>query len=122
MPWMRMFWDTAVALFPLAAPARAENLFKPMSHPGEMKAVFTEAGLAEVTETALMIRMQYEKFEDLWAPLAAGEGQQGKYLMTLDNREREVFKRALREAYEAGQPDGSRSFAAVAWACRGVVP
>jgi ubiquinone/menaquinone biosynthesis C-methylase UbiE len=122
MPWMRMFWDTAVALFPSATPARTENLFKPMSRPGEMQAVFTQAGLAEVTDTALMIRMQYEKFEDLWAPHAAGEGQQGKYLMTLDSREREVFERAMRDAYEAGQPDGPRSFAAVAWACRGVVP
>jgi transposase len=29
---------------------------------------------------------------------------------------------AVRAAYEAAQPDGPRSFAAVAWACRGVVP
>jgi hypothetical protein len=29
---------------------------------------------------------------------------------------------AVRAAYEGGQPDGPRSFAAVAWACRGVRP
>jgi hypothetical protein len=28
----------------------------------------------------------------------------------------------VRDAYEAGQPDGPRSFANVAWACRGIVP
>jgi ubiquinone/menaquinone biosynthesis C-methylase UbiE len=57
VPWLRTFWDTAVALFPSAASARAENLFKPMSRPGEMLAVFEQAGLCDVTETALMIRM-----------------------------------------------------------------
>lgn len=120
-PWLRTFWDTAVALFPSAAPARAENLFKPMSRPGEMSAVFTQAGLRDVTDTALMIRMNFENFYDFWSPLAAGEGQQGKYVMTLDNDQRGVFETAMRDAYEAGEPDGSRSFAAVAWACRGVV-
>ncbi|RUW98258.1 SAM-dependent methyltransferase, partial [Mesorhizobium sp. M8A.F.Ca.ET.059.01.1.1] len=29
---------------------------------------------------------------------------------------------AVRDAYQAGRPDGPRSFANVAWACRGVVP
>ena len=32
-----------------------------------------------------------------------------------------ALARALRSAYEAGAPDGPRSFAAVAWACRGTV-
>jgi ubiquinone/menaquinone biosynthesis C-methylase UbiE len=120
-PWLRMFWDTAVALFPSAASARAENLFKPMSRPREMHTVFEQADLCNVTETALMIPMEYENFEDLWSPYVAGEGQQGKYVMTLDERQRGVFEKAMRDAYEAGEPDGPRSFAAVAWACRGVV-
>jgi ubiquinone/menaquinone biosynthesis C-methylase UbiE len=122
MPWHRMFWDTAAALFPAAAALRAENLMKPLSRPGEMRAVFSDAGLTDVTETALMIRMEYDDFEDFWSPHAAGEGQQGKYLMTLDPSQRELFERAVRDAYEAGEPDGSRSFAAIALACRGVVP
>jgi hypothetical protein len=86
-----------------------------------MLTVFEQAGLCDVTETALMIRMEYENFQDLWSPYAAGEGSQGKYVMTLDEREHEVFQRAMRGAYEAGEPDDPRSFAAVAWACRGVV-
>jgi len=32
------------------------------------------------------------------------------------------LERALRAAYEGNEPDGPRSFAAVAWACRGIVP
>jgi ubiquinone/menaquinone biosynthesis C-methylase UbiE len=122
MPWQRMFWDTAAALFPSAASARAENLLKPLSRPGEMQAVFTQVGLRGVSETQLIVRMAYQNFDDFWSPHAAGEGGQGKYLMSLNERERQVFEQAMRDAYEAGEPDGPRSFVAVAWACRGTVP
>lgn len=122
MPWQRMFWDTVACLEPAAAAERRENYFKPMTRPGEMRAAFAEVGLADVAETALTIRMEYADFEDFWRPHAEGEGAQGKYLMTLDQARRDGIERALRAAYEAGEPDGPRSFAAVAWACRGVVP
>ncbi len=46
----------------------------------------------------------------------------GKYMTTLDTAERVRTDVAVRDAYEAGQPDGPRSFANVAWACRGIVP
>ena len=36
----------------------------------------------DVTETQLMIRMDYQNFDDYWAPLAAGEGPLGKYVAT----------------------------------------
>jgi ubiquinone/menaquinone biosynthesis C-methylase UbiE len=121
MPNQRMFWDTAVALDPSAAAARAESYFKPMTRPGEMRALFTKVGLEDVADTALMIRMEFLCFEDYWGPLADGEGPLGKYVSALDERKRAVFERSLREAYEATEPDGPRSFAAVAWACRGVV-
>jgi len=122
MPWQRMFWDTAAALDPSAVPARGESYFKPMTRPGEMREVFTKAGLTKVIETTLMIRMEYASFDDFWRPHAEGEGQQGKYLMTLDERQRRTIEDAVRAAYEATEPDGPRSFVAVAWACRGVVP
>jgi hypothetical protein len=41
---------------------------------------------------------------------------------TLDASERARTDAAVRDAYEAGRPDGPRSFVNVAWACRGVVP
>ncbi len=121
MPYQRMFWDTAVALDPSAAAARAESYFKPMTRPGEMRGLWTKVGLADVVETALTIRMDYQSFDDFWGPLAAGEGPLGKYVTALDEDKRAAFEQALRAAYEATQLDGPRSFAAVAWACRGVV-
>jgi hypothetical protein len=85
-----------------------------------MKQAFADQGLSDVTETQLMIRMTYRDFEDYWSPIAAGEGPLGKYVAALEAHQRARTETAVRNAYEAGRPDGPRSFASVAWACRGV--
>lgn len=121
MPGMRMMIDTVATLYESGRQLRGRYCFQPMMQPGEMKRAFVEQGLAEVTETELMIRMDYQDFDDYWAPIAAGEGPLGKYMATLDAAERARVDTAVRDAYEAGRPDGPRSFANVAWACRGVV-
>ena len=74
----------------------------------------------DVEETKLTIRMDYSSFDDFWAPLAAGEGPSANR-RDARSGSRAALERALRAAYEAGEPDGPRSFAAVAWACRGTV-
>jgi ubiquinone/menaquinone biosynthesis C-methylase UbiE len=122
MPGMRMMVDTVAALSEGGRQLRARYCFQPMMQPGEMKRTFVEQGLLAVTETELMVRMDYQSFDDYWAPIAAGEGPLGKYMATLDAAERARTATAVRNAYEAGRPDGPRSFANVAWACRGIVP
>ncbi len=122
MPAMRMMIDTVAALSESGRQLRSRYCFQPMMEPGEMKRTFVEQGLADVTETQLMIRMEYRSFDDYWAPIAAGEGPLGKYVATLDATERARTDAAVRDAYEAGRPDGPRSFANVAWACRGIAP
>jgi ubiquinone/menaquinone biosynthesis C-methylase UbiE len=122
MPGMRMMIDTVAALSEGGRQLRSRYCFQPMMQPGEMKRTFADQGLVDVTETQLMIRMDYQSFDDYWAPIAAGEGPLGKYVATLDAAERARTDAAVRDAYEAGRPDGARSFANVAWACRGIVP
>jgi ubiquinone/menaquinone biosynthesis C-methylase UbiE len=122
MPGMRMMVDTVAACSEAGRQLRARYCFQPMMQPGEMKRTFLEQGLADVTETQLMIRMDYLSFDDYWAPIAAGEGPLGRYVATLDAAERARTDAAVRDAYEAGRSDGPRSFANVAWACRGIVP
>ncbi|MEI9407513.1 class I SAM-dependent methyltransferase [Mesorhizobium salmacidum] len=122
MAGMRMMIDTVAALSEGGRQLRSRYCFQPMMQPGEMKRTFIEQGLADVTETELMIRMDYQDFADYWAPISAGEGPLGKYMTTLEAAERERTEAAVRDAYQAGRPDGPRSFANVAWACRGVVP
>jgi hypothetical protein len=101
---------------------RSRYCFQPMMQPGEMKRTFAEQGLVDVTEAELMIRMDYADFDDFWAPIGAGEGPLGRYLTTLDAAEQKRIEAAVRDAYQAGRPDGPRSFANIAWACRGIVP
>ena len=122
MPGMRMMVDTVAALSEGGRQLHSRYCFQPMMQPGEMKRTFVEQGLLEVTETQLMIRMDYQAFDDYWAPIAAGEGPLGKYVAALDPAERARTDAAVRDAYEAGRPDGPRSFANVAWACRGIAP
>lgn len=122
MPGMRMVLDTMAPLDDAAARLRAHYCFQPMMRPGEMRQTFVTAGLKSVEEASLLIRMDYESFDDFWEPFAAGEGPIGKYVGGLDESRRAEAAKAVRAAYEAGQPDGPRSFAAVAWACRGVAP
>jgi len=122
MPGMRMMIDTVAALSEGGRQLRARYCFQPMMQPGELKRTFVDQGLLDITEMQLMIRMDYQCFDDYWAPIAAGEGPLGKYVATLDTAERTRTDAAVRDAYEAGRPDGPRSFANVAWACRGIVP
>ncbi|MBB3656837.1 ubiquinone/menaquinone biosynthesis C-methylase UbiE [Rhizobium sp. BK650] len=122
MSGMRMMWDTVAMIDANARAMRHRYCFQPMMRPGEMKASFAANGLVDVEETSLTIRMEYDSFDDYWAPIAAGEGPLGKYVAGLDAYTRTRVDTAVREAYEAGEPDGARSFASVAWACRGRVP
>lgn len=122
MSVMRMLWDTAAALDGEAQGPRSDYCFRPMTGPGEMRRSFLAQGLRDVTESSLTIRMDYENFTDYWEPISAGEGPIGKYVAGLDETRRTTLDRAVRAAYEAGKPDGPRSFAATAWACRGIAP
>ncbi|MFE0753012.1 class I SAM-dependent methyltransferase [Inquilinus sp. NPDC058860] len=119
---MRMTWDTLAARSSAAREARSRYFFQPMMRPGEMRQCFIGQGLLDVQETSLTIRMDYRSFDDYWEPIAAGEGPLGKFVSALSQADRAEADAAVRAAYEGGQPDGPRSFAAVAWACRGVCP
>jgi ubiquinone/menaquinone biosynthesis C-methylase UbiE len=121
MPVMRMVLDTMAPIDEGAQRLRNHYCFQPMMRPGEMAAAFRSEGLAEVEETSMLIRMNYSSFDDFWAPISSGEGPLGKYIIGLDAALRAKADTNVRAAYESGQPDGPRSFVAVAWACRGRV-
>lgn len=122
MNGMRMIVDTLAALSERGRQLRNRYVFQPMMQPGEMKRAFIDQGLKDVAEDQLMVRMDYRDFDDLWAPIAAGEGPLGKFVGNLEGGELAQVNAAVRDAYECGRSDGPRSFANVAWACRGIVP
>ncbi len=118
LPHVRMLFDIAAVL------DRSVNrpYFRPLSAPDEMALRWRAAGLTEIGQTSLLIRMDFSSFEDYWAPFTTGEGPPGQLLASLDEAARATLQDHVRHAYLAGKPDGPRSFAAVAWACRGTVP
>ncbi len=120
MPAMRMMWDTVAVLDGATQSLRRHYCSHPMTRAGEMRERFVAQGLLDVSETSLLIRMGYGSFADYWEPIVASEGLLGRNVTGLDPARRAVIEEGVRAAYEAGQPDGPRSFTAVAWACRGV--
>jgi len=117
----RIFWDTAAMLDPGASARRARNLTRPMTRPGELAAAWRGAGMADVQDTSLTIRMEFSSFDDYWFPFDAKDGPGAEYVATLGEPARSKLREAVRLAYLDGDPDGPRSYAATAWAVKGRV-
>jgi ubiquinone/menaquinone biosynthesis C-methylase UbiE len=118
----RIFFDTAAVLDPRANERRARAYIRPLTRPGELAHAWRAVGFHEVVETALSIRMEFASFEDYWAPYAGQDGPNAEYVATLSDAERTRLREAVRLAYIDGEPDGPRSYAAVAWAVKGMAP
>ena len=93
-----------------------------MTRPGELADAWRAAGFEKVIETALCIRMDFTSFADYWAPYAGKDGPGAQYVATLNDSERKALRDAVRAAYLDGEVDGPRSYAAVAWAVKGMTP
>lgn len=118
----RLFFDTAAVLDPKADDLRARNYTRPMTRPRELAEAWREAGLEDIVETTLYIRMEFTSFEDYWAPYEGREGPVAQYIAGLATAEQSRLKEAVRAAYLDGEPDGPRSYAALAWAVKGCTP
>ena len=118
----RIFFDTAAALDPKANERRARNYTRPMTRPGELANAWLAAGFSDVVDRALTIRMEFASFDDYWAPYAGNDGPNAQYVATLSDAERARLHDAVRLAYVDGEPDGPRSYAAIAWAVKGIAP
>ena len=118
----RLFHDTAAALDPAAAERRARNFTRPMTRPGDLEAAWRRAGFAEIAATELAIRMEFASFDDYWAPYLGKDGPGADYIATLDEPSLVRLREAVRSAYLDGEPDGARSYVAVAWAAKGIAP
>ena len=93
-----------------------------MTRPGELVSAWRAAGFTDVVGTSIPIRMEFSGFEDYWAPYESKDGPGAEYLASLNPIERTRLKEAVRLAYIDGEADGLRSYAALAWAVKGVVP
>ena len=118
----RLFFDTAAALDTRAAERRARNYTRPMTRPGELANAWRTAGFEDVRETLLASRMEFTSFDDYWAPYDGKDGPGAEYVSSLSATDKARIRDAVRLAYLDGEPDGARSFAAGAWAVKGIAP
>jgi SAM-dependent methyltransferase len=120
LTFLRVLMDTAAMVDPEGEAFRARQCSGPLTGPGELAAAWTEAGLREVEQASLTIRMEFASFADYFGPWLAGQGTVGAYIAGRTAEQRELIARHLELAYLAGGEDGPRSFAATAWAVRGL--
>ena len=118
----RILFDSAAAIDLGAAALRGMNYTRPMTRPGELGSAWRAAGFRDVAETSLQIRMEFAAFEDFWDPFTGKEGPTAAYVGSLGGELRVRVREAVRAAYLDGEPDGPRSYAALAWAVKGVAP
>ena len=121
-PVFRMIWDTASAVDPEALSLRARHFSGPLIRPGELAEMWSSLGLEAVEQSFVTIRMDFDSFEDYWRPFLGKTGPVGTYLEGLTDERRAKLEQRMRAAYESGDADGPRSFAATAWVCRGTAP
>ena len=117
-PHLRMLWDTASALG--FDPSR--SLFRPLDGEGEMAEMWRRAGLTEVKQDMITIRIGFDNFADYWTPFLSGDAPAGELVAGLTPEQRAVLEKQVRHVFLSGRPDGPRSFVISAWICRGIVP
>ena len=115
-----IFWSEAIRLDP-AAESRAERP-KHCNLKGHLSDLWKAAGLNDVEETAIDIRMDFDCFDDFWLPHLEGVGPVGVYVADLSDEGRDALREALRSRVLAGQSDGPFVLTARSWAVRGTVP
>ncbi len=82
---------------------------------GHLAELFKTAGLRDVDDTDLAIRVDHESFEAWWQPYTLGVGPAGAYVAGLDPAAREELKERCRQL----APVAPFTLDAHAWAARG---
>jgi SAM-dependent methyltransferase len=85
---------------------------------GHLTELFEAAGLREIEETDLTVRLEHPTFEDWWEPFTLGVGPAGGYVASLDPDRQAELRERCREKF----PDPPFVLTSRAWAARGVAP
>lgn len=109
---LRVFWEAAREL----DPAIEDESELAGVREGHLAELFEAAGLRQIVEATLEVRVEHATFEDWWEPYPLGVGPAGSYAAGL-NPERQV---ELRERCRDKLPPAPFVLTARAWAARGL--
>jgi SAM-dependent methyltransferase len=120
-------WDHAGGGGPLSVLWRAAHELDPGvedegrlagARRGDLARILADAGLRDVEETALSVRIEHPTFEEWWEPYTLGVGPAGVYVASLADDKQAALVERCRTILPAAPFD----ITAVAWTARGVVP
>jgi ubiquinone/menaquinone biosynthesis C-methylase UbiE len=117
MQLMTHFWAAAVAQDPEAVSVDEAARFA-FCRPDPLRALFDEAGLADVEVRGIVVPTDFADFEDYWRPFLGGTGTAPTYVASLAEGARIALREALRTRLPTAD-DGSIHLTARAWAVRG---
>jgi hypothetical protein len=117
MPLLRAFWDAARNVAPERAAAIDDGRQVGYETPEELGRLFSASGLARVSTGELSVAADFDSFDELMRPFAAGVGHSGACFEALDPARRaELAADAYRRL---GSPPGRFTLTAHAWWARG---
>lgn len=117
MEFLRIFWDAVILLDPDAV-SHDEGQRFPLCQPENLKHIFIEAGLGNVTTGSIEIPTVFNNFHDYWEPFLGGTGAAPKYVASLESSQRDRLADYLKQ-YLDPKSDGKIKLKARAWAVRG---
>jgi SAM-dependent methyltransferase len=106
-----LFWEAARDLNPEVE--GESNL--PGARQGHLAMLLGDAGLDDVEEAVLSVRVEHESFDDWWEPFTLAVGPAGTYVAQLDREQRVRLRERCSERFAAA----GRTLTARAWAARG---
>jgi len=109
MTMLRAYWDAAAD----ADVPREDEVERWGGRPGQLAALWHEAGLTDVADTTLTVSSQYESFDELWGSMSRSVGPVGAHASGLRDEQRDAVREALRR--RVGSPDGTFSLTASAF-------
>jgi hypothetical protein len=84
----------------------------------ELQKLWQDAGLSNIETGALVVSGRWGRFDELWAPLAAGLAPSGAYTASLDETRREALRAEFHR--RLGAPSGAFELSARAWSVSGM--
>jgi SAM-dependent methyltransferase len=110
---LSVFWEAARELDPDVE----DESERAGTRQGHLAELFQAAGLREIEESALSVRVEHPSFEDWWEPFTLGVGPAGAYAAGLDPERQAQLRERCRELL----PAAPFTPPARAWAARGFV-
>lgn len=120
MPLLRSFWDAALAVAPDRAGAIDDGRRVGYDRPGELAELWRTSGLVEISTGELWVQADYETYDQLFRPFAAGAGHSGACFTALEDANQQRLRADAHR--RLGAPDGPFTLTARAWWVRGFTP